>query len=155
MKMWITGCVFENGCEKRQKVLNLEGKEKMKLEIKFYKCRHCGKIIVVVDDSGTPTICCGEMMEVLKPSQTDGAEEKHIPIIKQNRNVVLVSVGDIPHPMMKEHYIKWIVLMTDRGVQKKYLCPGDLPEAEFVLIDGESIIGSYAYCNLHKLWKNN
>ena len=32
------------------------------MEIKFYYCKHCGKIIVVVKDSGVATVCCGEDM---------------------------------------------------------------------------------------------
>ena len=41
--------------------------------IKFYRCRHCGNVIVKVVDSGVPVVCCGEVMEELKPNTTDGA----------------------------------------------------------------------------------
>ncbi len=125
----------------------------MDLRIKYYYCKHCGKVLVVVNDTAIPTICCGDAMTELVPSSTDGALEKHVPILQQNGNTVTVHVGSTSHPMTPEHYIQWIVLMTDQGIQKKFLCPGDKPKASFILAEDESIIGAYAYCNIHKLWK--
>ena len=29
---------------------------------KFYKCNHCGNVIVKVVDAGVPVVCCGEKM---------------------------------------------------------------------------------------------
>lgn len=153
--MFIAGCLFTNYCAERERVLKLEGKEKMNLCIKFYRCKHCGKIIVIVKESGVPTICCGEEMEELKPFVTDEWHEKHVPVIKQNGNLVTVTVGEIIHPMTEEHHIEWIVLMTDKGIQKRFLCPGDEARAVFALTEGESIIGAYSYCNIHKLWKDS
>lgn len=155
MDFFVEGCLFTNYCAEKERVLQLEGKEKMNLCIKFYQCKVCGKVIVIVKDSGMPTICCNEPMEELKPLFTDEGQEKHVPLIQQSGNIVSVKVGGISHPMTKEHHIEWIVLMTDKGIQKKFLCPGDKPEANFILLEGESIIGAYSYCNIHKLWRNN
>lgn len=154
MRLFITGveCLFTNYCAEREQAL-LEGKSKPDFKIKFYRCKVCGKILVIVNDTMVPTVCCGEIMEEMIPSSTDGALEKHVPVIEQDGNKITVKVGAAPHPMIKEHYIQWIVLMTDKGIQKKFLCPGDLPEAQFMLTDGESIIGAYAFCNIHMLWK--
>ena len=55
--------------------------------------------------------------------------------------------------MLEEHYIEWIVLVTDKGIQKKLLKPGQEPKAEFALLDGEKVTGAFEFCNLHKLWK--
>ena len=52
------------------------------MQLKFYYCRHCGKIIAIVKDSGIPTVCCGEAMQELVPGTTDGSSEKHIPVSK-------------------------------------------------------------------------
>ncbi len=145
-------CLFTNYCAEKEQAL-LEGKKNPDFKIKFYRCKVCGKILVIVNDTMVPTVCCGEIMEEMVPSSTDGAVEKHVPVIEQNRNKVTVKVGAVPHPMTKDHWIMWIVLMTDKGIQKKFLCPGDIPEAQFMLTDGESIIGAYAFCNLHMLWK--
>ena len=49
--------------------------------MKFYRCKHCGKIIAVVNGVKVPTICCGEVMEELVPGTSDGAVEKHVPVL--------------------------------------------------------------------------
>lgn len=148
-------CLFTNYCAEKEKFLSLEGKEKMQVKIKFYFCKHCGKIIVIINDSQTPTVCCGDIMQELIPSTSDGAVEKHVPIIQQNGQNVTVHVGSKEHPMTSEHYIQWIVLMTNFGIQKHFLCPGDKPKTTFTLSENESIIGAYAFCNIHQLWKDN
>ncbi len=121
--------------------------------MKFYRCAKCGKIIEIVKDTGVPTICCGEEMKELVPGTSDGASEKHVPVISVSGNKVTVTVGSAEHPMLPEHYIEWIILETDKGVQKKTLQPGQKPAAEFVLSEGEKVLAAYEYCNLHRLWK--
>ena len=123
------------------------------MEVKFFYCKHCGKIIVVVKDSVAPTVCCGEDMSELVPGTTDAAVEKHVPVVNVEGNKVTVSVGSVAHPMLSEHFIEWVVLVTDKGIQKKQFKPGDEPKAEFALLDGEKVVSAYEYCNLHKLWK--
>lgn len=121
--------------------------------MKFYKCKHCGNIIEMVSDKGVNPSCCGEAMEELVPGSIDAALEKHIPVIEEKNDSVIVKVGSIAHPMLPEHYIEWIVIHTDQGVQRKHLKPGDAPVAEFKLLDNEILFSAYAYCNLHGLWK--
>ena len=123
------------------------------MDVKFYYCTVCGKIIVVVKDTGVPTVCCGKNMVELVPCTTDAAVEKHVPVINVEGNKVTVSVGSVTHPMLPEHYIEWVLLVTDKGIQKKQFKPGDEPKAEFTLLDGEKVISAYEFCNLHKLWK--
>lgn len=123
------------------------------MDVRLYYCKHCGKVIAIVENSGMPTICCGEAMMELLPGKTDGTLEKHVPVIKRNGNLVTVTVGSVLHPMENDHFIKWIVLQTDKGVQKKKLQPGEKPVAHFMLMDDEVICAAYEYCNLHRLWK--
>ncbi|WP_195964772.1 desulfoferrodoxin family protein [Clostridium cuniculi] len=123
------------------------------MEIKFLICKHCGNIVEVVKESGVPIVCCGEKMMELKANTSDGAVEKHVPEVSVNGNNVLVTVGSTLHPMVENHYIQWICLNTNKGVQRKYLSPGDEPKAEFILADGETVSEVYEYCNLHGLWK--
>lgn len=122
-------------------------------KLKFYYCKHCGKIIVIVKDSGTPTICCGEEMKEMKAGEEDASMEKHVPVIRKEECKVVVSVGSEPHPMIKEHYIEWILLQTNKGFQNKWLKPGEEPKAEFKIQTDEKIINAYEFCNVHKLWK--
>ena len=122
--------------------------------MKFLRCKVCGKIIAMVNDcSGCPTKCCGEAMEEIVPNTSDGAAEKHVPVIKVDGNHVVVEVGSVAHPMLDVHYIEWIALQTDKGNQRKQLKPGDAPRAEFALLPGEKVVAAYAYCNLHSLFK--
>jgi superoxide reductase len=124
------------------------------MELKFYSCEICGKIIAMVKDTGVPTICCGQPMKEIVPGSVDAAAEKHVPVVSVDGNIVTVEVGSVPHPMAEEHYIEWIVLSTKEGMQRKELNPGDEPKAEFALTDGDEVIGALAYCNLHSLWKS-
>ena len=76
--------------------------------MKFYICKHCGNIIAYVRSSGVPVVCCGEPMQEIIPGTTDGALEKHVPVIEVEGNKVTVRVGAVEHPMLPEHYIEWI-----------------------------------------------
>ena len=86
--------------------------------------------------------------------ESDGAVEKHVPVVNVEKNTVTVSVGATLHPMMEEHYIMWIALETTEGVLIKKRTPQDEPKAEFLLSEGEEAVCAYAYCNLHGLWKS-
>lgn len=121
--------------------------------MKFYVCNHCGNIIRFEKDTGVPVMCCGEKMEELVPGTTDAAQEKHVPAIEINGDVVTVRVGEVEHPMEGEHYIEWIILETKQMEYKKKLNPGDKPVAAFILNEGDEPIAAFEYCNLHRLWK--
>lgn len=122
---------------------------------KFLRCPICGNLVEVINDSNVPIICCGKPMEELTLNTTDGAIEKHVPIVKVTDNLVTVTVGETMHPMTAEHYIMWIKVFTN---QKEYhfdLDPNDVPQISFVKNANEEIVNVIAYCNLHGLWKNN
>ena len=120
--------------------------------MKFYKCKHCGKIIAIVNEKPVPTICCGEPMVELVPNTEDGAHEKHIPVYSIEGNVVHVSVGEVTHPMLEGHYIEWIALVTNLGNQRKVLKPGEEPKSDFALLPGEKVVAVLEHCNLHGLY---
>lgn len=120
---------------------------------RFFICKHCGNIITMMDDQGVPVLCCGEKMTELNANTSDGAAEKHVPVIETEGSKVTVSVGSAAHPMLPEHHIAWIYLYTNLGGQFKYLEVGAEPKAFFALSEGESLKAAYEYCNLHGLWK--
>lgn len=120
---------------------------------KYLVCKHCGNLVAVIKDSGVPMICCGEEMKELVAGTTDASLEKHVPVITVDGKNITVAVGSVAHPMLPEHYIEWIALVTEKGYQFKSLKPGDEPVADFVLVDGDKVVAAYEYCNLHKLWK--
>ena len=121
--------------------------------MKFYKCNHCQNLIEMVDDRKVNPVCCGEKMMELVPGTVDASLEKHVPVVEVKDGVVEVMVGSVAHPMTEEHLIEWILLKTNKGIQQKWLKPGDEPKATFVLGEGEKVEAAYEYCNLHKLWK--
>ena len=123
------------------------------MEMKFYRCSHCGQIIAIVKETGVPVVCCGEPMVEVIPGTTDASLEKHVPVFTVEGNKVQVSVGSAAHPMLPEHYIEWVAIQTKLGNQRKQLSPGDEPKACFSLCDGDEVKAVYAYCNLHSLWK--
>lgn len=121
-------------------------------DVKFYICKHCGNIIVKINDAGVPVMCCGEKMSLLEAGAVEASKDKHIPVLSIDKDKVKIIVGPELHPMLEEHRILWIYLLTDKGGYIKYLNAEDVPEASFC-IPGETPVKAYAYCNLHGLWE--
>lgn len=119
----------------------------------FYFCEVCGNLVGLVLEGGGELVCCGQPMKRLVANTKDAAYEKHIPEVSVEGNKVTVKVGSVEHPMVPEHYIQFIYLVTKNGAQKKCLSPGEAPAAEFALVDGDEVVAVYEYCNLHGLWK--
>jgi len=118
----------------------------------IYRCKECGNIIEVVHASGGELVCCGQPMELLTEKLQDVGNEKHVPVIEKTATGVKVKVGSIPHPMEEKHYIEWIELFADDAVYRKYLKPGEKPEAEFCVTAKK--LSARDYCNVHGLWKS-
>lgn len=120
------------------------------MKAKFFKCNHCGNVVVKVVDSGVPVVCCGEKMEELVPNTVDASGEKHMPVVTLvGEGRIRVDVGSVPHPMTEEHHISFIYVETERGGIRVDL--KDKPEAE-IYVGDENVVAVYEYCNLHGLW---
>lgn len=119
----------------------------------IYKCEVCGNIVEVLHAGAGELVCCGQPMKNMVAGTTDGAAEKHVPVIEKVEGGYKVKVGSVAHPMTEAHYIEWIELICNKcgKVQRKYLKPGDAPEAVFAS-DSDSITAR-EYCNLHGLWE--
>ncbi|MBO7215339.1 MAG: desulfoferrodoxin [Clostridia bacterium] len=121
--------------------------------MKYLICKTCGKIVSTVKETKVPTVCCGAPMQELVAGTTDASVEKHVPVYTVSGYRVIVNVGAVSHPMTEEHFIEWITIVTNKGVQTKNLQPNIKPSVEFALTDSEKVLEVYAYCNLHSLWK--
>jgi len=118
--------------------------------VDFYRCEKCGNIVALIKKGGGTLTCCGQSMTKLEANSTDAAKEKHVPVVTKESGKIKVAVGSTLHPMLPEHHIEWIALVTDDKVELKYLKPGEEPKAEFAEVKAGTV---YAYCNLHGLWK--
>ena len=117
----------------------------------IYRCSICGNIVEVIHASGGELVCCGKPMELLVEKTQDLGYEKHVPVIEKTEKGILVKVGSISHPMEETHYIEWIEIIADGKYCRKFLKPGDKPEALFEISAKEVVVREY--CNIHGLWK--
>ncbi len=118
----------------------------------IYKCNICGNIVEVIHTGVGQLVCCGQPMELLTEKIEDVGLEKHVPVIEKVGNKVKVKVGSVPHPMEQKHYIEWIEIVADGKTCRKFLEPGDKPEAEFETTAEN--IEAKEYCSIHGLWKS-
>ena len=121
--------------------------------MKLLKCPICGNIVEMIEDKGVPVMCCGKPMVELNANTTDGAVEKHVPVVEINGDIITVKVGSVEHPMLEEHYITMVLVEFDNRVLRVNLKPNEKPEAVFALNGYKGNVNVYEYCNLHGLWK--
>jgi superoxide reductase len=117
----------------------------------IYKCNVCGNIVEVIHTGVGELVCCGQPMELLTEKTEDVGLEKHVPVIEKVGGKVKVKVGSVPHPMEEKHYIEWVEIIANGKICRKFLKPGEKPEAEFETTAER--IEAREYCNIHGLWK--
>ena len=117
------------------------------IDAKFYRNKETGAVVYGVAGN---VEAAG--LELLQAGVTDAAAEKHVPFVTREGNTVTVRVGEVAHPMLEEHYIEFIALVSENGAQFAQLKPGQEPVATFTLEEGIEA-EAYEYCNLHGLWK--
>jgi superoxide reductase len=121
------------------------------MAVQFFKCNHCGNVIIKMVDSKVPVFCCGKKMEELVANTEEASTEKHLPVATKIDDCRLkIEVGSVAHPMLPEHHIAFIYIDTENGGMKIDL--KDKPEAIFCTCTDKPI-AVYEYCNLHGLWK--
>ena len=124
----------------------------MSVQVKqVYKCEHCGIIVEGLHGGGGDLVCCGEKMKLFVENTVDASKEKHVPVIEKTAKGYLVKIGSVPHPMEEKHYIEFIELIIGENIYRKFLKPGDKPEAEFEVSSSGTVMAR-EYCNLHGLW---
>ena len=116
--------------------------------MKLLRCNKCGTR-VIVDKGGNNITCCEEQMREVIPNSVDAVIEKHVPEYVVEKDKIKVVVN---HVMEEDHYIEWILLETDKGIEKIDFKPGDKPETVFDYVPGSTL---FAYCNKHSLWKKD
>ncbi len=117
-----------------------------------YQCGLCGNIVEVLHQAAGKLVCCGQAMNLLEENTKDAATEKHVPVITKIEGGFKVTVGEVLHPMQPEHFIEWIELIAGDEIYRKYLKPGDTPEAVFYTKATD--VYAREFCNLHGNWKS-
>ncbi|UWG96343.1 desulfoferrodoxin [Dehalobacter sp. DCM] len=117
-----------------------------------YKCNVCGNVIEVIHAGASSLVCCGQPMEKLEGKTEDTGIEKHLPVVEAVESGIKVRVGSVEHPMLEEHYIQLIEVLTADKVCRAELKPGQKPEAVFQ-VNIDAVVSVREYCNLHGLWK--
>lgn len=121
-------------------------------KMQVYKCEVCGNIVEILHAGVGELVCCGQPMKLQTERTGDTGTEKHTPVIEKLDGKVRVKVGSVTHPMEEGHYIEWVELVTDSGMMRRFLKPGEEPVAEFDY--SGRVVGARSYCNLHGLWKS-
>lgn len=124
-------------------------------KMQIYKCGVCGNIVEVLHGGKGQLVCCGAPMQLMEEQTADFATEKHVPVVEGIETGTHVIVGSTLHPMQDNHYIEWIQVTTEDGKSvRKFLAPGNTPDAEFCANADAAKAGTVReYCNVHGLWK--
>ncbi len=125
----------------------------MAIQKRVYLCNVCGNIVEVLHAGKGELVCCGRPMELLQEKTTDVGLEKHVPVVMTTDGGVKIKVGEVPHPMEEKHHIEWVEVLTDGESCRRFLKPGDEPEAEFEVKARK--VAAREYCNIHGLWKSS
>lgn len=123
----------------------------MTKRLQVYKCEVCGNIVEVLHEGAGELVCCGQPMKLLEEKIAEEGKEKHLPVFEKTPSGILVKVGSVPHPMEEKHHIEWIQLITRSTNLRRFLNPGDAPEALFNT--KEDVVSIREHCSIHGLWK--
>jgi superoxide reductase len=115
----------------------------------IYKCEICGNVVEVLHGGAGQLVCCRQPMSLMKVKIEEQGYEKHLPTVEKTDKGIKIKVGSIPHPMEEKHYIELIEAVTENGIIRKFLKPGQEPEAEFRT---DEIKEAREYCTIHGLW---
>ena len=97
------------------------------------------------------------------PANKTLSEQKHVPVIEVPERLtkgvpfpVTITVGEVIHPMVKEHYIDYVELFVDdKPAGRATLTPGqNAPKVTFfITVEGPATLRAREFCNLHGLWE--
>lgn len=125
----------------------------MTKKLEIYKCAICGNIVEVLHAGAGQLVCCGQPMRLFQANTEDASQEKHVPVIESTPQGIKVNVGSVDHPMEEKHYIEWIELQVGDKVYRRFLQPGQPPNAFFEGVPAGAAMVAREYCNIHGLWK--
>ncbi len=119
----------------------------------LYYCTICHNLTEVVNEGAEALVCCEQAMTKLIANSTTAATDKHIPVITEDTDGIWATIGEIDHPMLETHHIKFIEIEAGNMVYRAELKVGEAPKA-FFPVKAADVDCARAWCNLHGLWNN-
>lgn len=110
----------------------------------FFRCEVCGNFVRRIDAGNGTMMCCGLPMTRLVPNTTDGAVEKHLPVVTGTELALKISIGSTPHPMEEKHHIDFVYV---EGKSTGLFCRlqvGSEPKVTLPLSEAPEIVTSSA-----------
>lgn len=120
-------------------------------KMQIFKCPVCDSVVEMLDPCGMELICCGPQMIQMPERVPAGPSDEHDLIVVRRGDEVKVTVGRPGHEMTGDHHIQWIEVILEDQCLRKFLRPGDPPEASF-RADGKPQ-AVRCFCNMHGLWR--
>lgn len=128
----------------------------MTKKFEIYKCETCGNLVEILKEGEGELVCCGKPMELQEHHTVEEIKgEYHMPVMEKTEDgQEFIKVGEKPHPMLEEHHIEFVEMISEdnKTVIHKFLSVGDEPRVKSC-----DCLGDYAvraHCNLHGLWAN-
>jgi len=121
-------------------------------ELDAYKCSVCGTLVQILDPRGMELVCCGRPMAREAECAAVRQRSVHRIEVEKMPGGLRVRIGRPLHPMTPEHRILWIEAITGGMEVRRFLRPGNPPEATFrIAAEGLCV---RAYCSRHGLWRS-
>lgn len=57
----------------------------------LYRCEVCGNVVEIVNEGAPALVCCEKPMKKLEPKTQDEGQEKHVPVIEESGEGVVVK----------------------------------------------------------------
>lgn len=111
---------------------------------KFYVCPDCGNLLTAT--GGAELFCCGRRLKALRPQKTDG---DHCCTVQEVEDDWYIT---FPHPMRKDHFIRFAAYVGYDRVLVVKLYPEQGGEARFPRMHGGKL---YLCCSSHGLFEVN
>ncbi len=112
------------------------------MKMKLYVCPICGNVISSIGEAVIS--CCGI---TLPPLEAESPDESHSARIEKVEDEYAVTIS---HEMSKEHFISFLVSVSDHGAHMIKLYPEGAAEARFPIRRTRRL---YYYCNRHGLFQ--
>lgn len=122
-------------------VVNNDNRSANMLKIKIYVCPVCGNVFTAAGKAVVS--CCGIM---LPPLEAEPMDDEHMAVCERLDDEIFVSIN---HPMMKKHYISFIMYCTGDRLEVVKLYPEGGASALFFRRGRGKL---YWYCNHHGLF---